>query len=153
MKMVTKQAIFQIGEEVYGLNIMDVSTVEKFIPNEKAANAPKNVKGIIHLRGDSIPVYSLRSKFGLEEREPDGETRLIITNSNGMTIAYEVDKMLGIKNLESEQLNEVPPIVMSRNTTYLKHITNMDGELILLLDHDGMLSEEERDGLNKLSKK
>ncbi len=153
MNMITKQAIFQIGDEVYGLNIMDVSTVEKHITTEKAANAPKNVKGIIHLRGEVIPVYSLRSKFGLEEREPDQDTRLITTNSNGMTIAYEVDKMLGIINLEQEQLNEVPPILMSKNTTYVKQITNLEGKLIILLDHDGILCEEEQDDIKKINKK
>lgn len=150
MNMVTKQAIFQIGEEVYGLNIMEVSTVEKYIPVEKAANAPKNVKGIIRLRGDILPVYSLRSKFNLEEKEPDQDTRLIITNSNGLMIAYEVDKMLGIQNLEPEQLNEVPPIIMSRDTSYLKQITNLEGKLVALMDHDGILSEDELEALKKL---
>ncbi len=153
MNMITKQAIFQIGEDLYGLNIMEVSTVEKYMATEKAANASENVKGIIHLRGEVIPVYSLRSKFGLEDKEPDQDTRLIITKSNDMTIAYEVDKMLGISNLEEEQLYEVPPIVMSRNTTYLKQITNQEGKLILLLDHDGILSQEEQDSLKKMGKK
>ena len=153
MNMITKQVIFQIGDEVYGLNIMDVSTVEKHIPTENVANTPKNVKGIIHLRGDILPVYSLRSKFGLEERKPDQDTRLIITNSNDMTIAYEVDKMLGIINLEQEQLNEVPSIIVSKNTSFVKQITNQDGKLIILLDHDGILCEEELEGLKKINKK
>ncbi len=150
MYMVTKQALFQIGEEVYGLDIMDVSTVEKYIPIENAANKPKNVKGIIRLRGDVLPVYSLRSKFNLEEKEPDQDTRLIITNSNGLMIAYEVDRILGIQSLEPEQLNEVPPIIMSRNTSYLKKITNYGGTLVALMDHEGILSEEELDSLKKI---
>lgn len=150
MKMVTKHAIFQIGEEVYGLDIMEINTVEKYIPVENAANAPKNVKGIIRLRGDVLPVYSLRRKFNLEEREPDQDTRLIITKSNGLMIAYEADRMLGIQDLEPEQLNEVPPILESKNTSYLKQITNLDGKLVALMDHDGILSVEELEGLRKL---
>ncbi len=150
MNMITKQVLFQIGEEIYGLNIMEVSTVEKYIPTEKAANAPGNVKGIIRLRGEVIPVYSLRSKFGLEDREPDQDTRLIITKSNGMTVAYEVDKMLEIRNIEEEELYQVPPIAVSKNTTYLKEITNDDGRLILLLNHDGILSDKEQEGIRKI---
>ncbi len=151
--MVIKQAIFQVGEEVYGLNIMDVSTVEKPIAKEKATKAPKHVKGMIPLRGESLPVYSLRSKFGLEERESSQETRLIITNSNGMTIAYEVDRLIGIIDLEPQQLYEVPPIAMSKETAYMKQITNLDGQLVILLDHDRILSEEERDALQQMKKK
>ncbi|HWT76170.1 MAG TPA: chemotaxis protein CheW, partial [Mobilitalea sp.] len=77
----TKQAIFQLGDESYGLDIMEVNTIEKFITVEQVSNSPKNMKGIIRLRGDIIPVYSLRRKFGLEDKEPDDESRYIITTS------------------------------------------------------------------------
>ncbi len=150
--MVTKQAVFKLGEGEFGFDIMAVSTVEKYIPMEKAANAPDNMKGIIKLRGDRIPVYSLRSKFGLENKEPDNDTRLIVTNSNAMTIAYEVDKMLGIINVESEQLYEVPSIIKSTNTAYMKQVTNQDGRLIIIMDQNGILSEEEQESLKKALK-
>lgn len=151
--MATKQAVFKLGEEEYGLDIMDVNTVEKYISIEKAANLPKNVKGILRLRGDVIPVYSLRSKFGLEEKEPDHDTRLIITNSNGTPIAYEVDQMRGIENIDPEQLYEVPSIVKSKATSYMKQVTNLNGRLIVLMDHNGILADEEQEALKNLSKK
>ena len=149
----TKQAVFQLGEEEYGLDIMEVNTVEKLTGLEKVANSPKNVKGIIRLRGDVIPVYSLRSKFGLEEKEPVHDTRLIITNSNGTLIAYEVDKMRGIENVEQEQLYEVPSVVKSKDTSYMKQVTSLNGQLIILMDHNGILTLEELEGLKNLAKK
>lgn len=150
--MATKQAVFRLGEEEYGLDIMDVNTVEKYISIEKASNLPKNVKGILRLRGDVIPVYSLRSKFGLEEKEPDHDTRLIITNSNGTPIAYEVDQMRGIENIDQEQLYEVPSIVKNKATSYMKQVTNLNGRLIVLMDHNGILADEEQEALKSLSK-
>ena len=149
----SKQAVFIIGEEEYGLDIVDVMTIEKLITIEPAANLTKNIKGIISLRGDVIPVYSLRSKFGLEEIPSSSKTRLIITNSNDMEIAYEVDRIQGITNLEQEQINEVPSIVQSQNTVYINKVASVDGRLIVLLDHDGILMEEERDCAHKLFKK
>jgi len=140
----TKQAIFQLGEEEYGLDIMDVNTIEKFTTMEPVANSPKNIKGIIKLRGDVIPVYSLRRKFGLEDIQPDDDTRLIITTSNGIQIAYEVDKMIEIIQFEQDQLNEVPSIVKSNDTSYLKSITNAHDRLVIILDHNGILSGEEQ---------
>ena len=140
----TKQAIFQLGEDEYGLDIMDVNTIEKFITIEPVVNFPKNLKGIIRVRGDVIPVYSLRRKFGLEDIQPDDDTRFIITTSNGIQIAYEVDKMIEIVQFEQEQLSEVPSIVKSRDTSYLKAITNAHDCLVIILDHNGILSEEEQ---------
>ena len=149
----SKQALFIIGEEEYGLDIVDIMTIEKLIVIEPAANLTKNIKGTINLRGDVIPVYSLRSKFGLEEIPSNSKTRLVITNSNDMEIAYEVDQVRGITNLEQEQVNEIPSIIQSQNTGYIKQVANVDGRLIVLLDHDGILSEEDQDCARKLFKK
>lgn len=149
----TKQAIFKLGEEEYGLDIMDVNMIEKFIPVEKVANSLKNVNGMIHLRGDIIPVYSLRRKFGLDEKEADKDTRLIITTSNGILVAYEVDKMLEIAQIKPEQLNEIPSAVQSKDTSYMKSITNLNGRLVILLNHDGILSVEEQNNILSIIKK
>lgn len=149
----TKQAIFQLGDEEYGLDIMDVKIIEKYIPVEPVANLPKNFKGIIKLRGDVIPVYGLRSKFGLEEKQPDDDTRLMITNSHGISIAYEVDEMIEIISLEADQINEAPSIVKSKSTSYLKSITKVNDRLILMLDHNGLLTEEEYDKIKTVIKK
>lgn len=143
----TKQAIFKLGDEEYGLDIMEVNTIEKVIPIEPVANLPKNFKGIIRLRGDVIPVYSLRRKFGLEDIVINDDTRFIITTSNGILVAYEVDKMSEIVQFEPELLNEVPSIVKNKDTAYMKLITNINDRLVIILDHDGILSENE---LNKI---
>jgi purine-binding chemotaxis protein CheW len=149
----TKQAIFMLGEEEYGMDIMDVNIIEKSMVIEPVSNLPKNLKGIIKLRGDIIPVYSLRRKFGLEDIEPTAETRFIITKSNGYLIAYEVDRMVEIAQLEDEQLNEVPAIVKSKATSYMKSVTNIHDRLVILMDHEGVLTEEEQNSIQGLLKK
>lgn len=140
----TKQAVFVVGEEEYGLDIMDVSIVEKYMTIEKVSDLPKNVKGVIRLRGDIIPVYSLRRKFGLEDIQPDEDTRFIITTSKDILFAFEVDKMKEIVNMDEEQMNEVPTIVNSKDTAYMKAVANHQGRLILLLDHNGILADDEQ---------
>lgn len=149
----TKQAIFMLGEEEYGMDIMDVNIVEKFMEIKPVANFPKNIKGIIKLRGDIIPIYSLRSKFGLKEIEPTVDTRFIITYSNGYLVAYEVDRMVEIATLEEDQISEVPPVVKSQPTSYMKGVTKMHDRLVILLDHDGILTEEELEKIKAVVKK
>lgn len=148
-----KQAIFKLGDEEYGMNIMDVNIIEKYIPTEPAVNLPKNSKGIIKLRGEVIPVYSLRRKFGLEDIEPNDDTRFIVTTSNGILTAYEVDKMMEIVQFEQEQIFEAPSIVKSKDTSYMKLITSVEDRLILNLDRDGILSEDEQNKIKTIIKK
>jgi purine-binding chemotaxis protein CheW len=149
----TKQAVFMVGEKEYGMDIMEVNIIEKFMNIEPVANFPNNLKGIIRLRGDVIPVYSLRRKFGLEDIQPTDDSRFIITSSNGIQIAYEVDKMSEIVQFDEGQIYDVPSVVKSKDTSYIKLITNIDDRLVVILDQDGILTEEEQNKIKAVVKK
>ncbi len=151
--MQTKQAVFTLGDREYGLDIMEVNIIEKFMNIEAVASFSNNLKGIIKLRGDILPVYSLRRKFGLEDIEPSDDTRFIITSSNGIQIAYEVDKMSEIVPFDDEQIFEVPSIVKSKDTSYMKFVANIDDRLIVILNQDGILSEEEQNKIKAVIKR
>jgi Chemotaxis signal transduction protein len=149
----TKQAIFMLGEEEYGLDIMDVNTIEKVITVEPITKLSDQVKGVINIRGDIIPLYSLRRKFGLEDIDYDADTRFIITNSNGIKMAYEVDKVTEITMIEESQISEVPAILKAEDTSYVKAVANIGGRLVIVLNNDGILSEEEQNKIKAVMKK
>lgn len=149
----TKQAVFELGEEEYGFDIMDVNIIEKVIPVESVTGFPENLKGIIRLRGEVIPVYSLRRKFGLEDIPTDDNTRFIITTSNGIKIAYEVDRMKEIVQFEEEQIYAVPSVVQSKDTSYMKSVSSVNDRLVIIINHDGILTEEEQNKIKTSVKK
>ena len=148
----TKQAIFKLGDESYGLDIMNINSIEKPVPIENVANSPANMKGMIWLRGDKLPVYSLRKKFGLEEKKADEDTRLMVTSSNGITIAYEVDKMEEIAAFEEEEILDVPPLVKNKDTSYMKAVTKSNDRLFILMELDGILSEDDQNRMKAMLK-
>lgn len=148
-----KQAVFILGQDEFGLDIMDVIAIEKVSAIEPVSSFTQNFKGVISLRGDIIPVYSLRRKFGLEDIVSDVDTRFVITTANKMQIAYEVDKMAEIVQVTEDQLNEVPTIVKHKDTSYLKAITKLRDHLVMVLDKEGILSEEEQQKMQAAIKK
>ncbi|GAA4653996.1 chemotaxis protein CheW [Anaerocolumna aminovalerica] len=146
----TKQVIFALGDEEYGLDIMIVNAIEKYTDIVRVPNGPECIKGIINLRGDVIPVYSLRKKFGLEEKGIDENTKLVITKSNNIMMAYEVDAVKEIIEIPDENISETPIIVKGKNTSYIKSIANINGRMIILLDHNGILTEKEQENIELL---
>lgn len=148
----TKQVIFKLGKEEFSMDIMDVSIIEKYVRVEPFAQSPKNIKGIIRLRGEVIPVYSLRRKFGMEDIEPDDETRFLITKSNGITTAYEVDRMVEIVQVEPNNINQVPSIITGKDTSYIRYVINLDNRLIVSINHDSIMSDEEQNKIETLLK-
>lgn len=147
-----KHIIFRIGDEEYGLSVMDVKAIENDVNINVVPNAPAYLKGIIQLRGDVIPVYSLRQKFGLEDKEPDDSTKLIITTSNDILMAYEVDLVHEIIEIEENQMIETPGIVKCDETKYIKNVANINGRLIILLDYNGILAVAEQENAKILIK-
>lgn len=139
----TKQAIFRLGQDEYSLDIMDVIAIEKILTIEPVSSFTQNFKGVISLRGDIIPVYSLRRKFGLEDTQPDADTRFVIASVNEMQVAFEVDKMAEIVQVNPDQMNEVPVILKDKDTSYLKLISKVGDHLVIMLDKNGILTEEE----------
>jgi purine-binding chemotaxis protein CheW len=148
-----KQAVFQLNGEEYGLDILDISTVEQDMDIKKMTNSPSNVKGKINLRGKDIPVYSLRRKFGIEDKKQDTDTRHLIINVQGMDIAFEVDQVMGILDLDPSVIYDVPPVVKSHNTSYIKSVAKVSDGLILLLDSRHLVEDEEMKALQTVGKK
>ncbi|MFU0826047.1 MAG: Chemotaxis protein CheW [Lachnoclostridium sp.] len=149
----TKQVIFTLGNEEFGLDIMLVNSIEKYTDLVPIPNAPSFIRGIINLRGDVIPVYSLRRKFGLGEKEIDDDTKLIITKSNGILMAYEVDAVKEILEIPAENISETPPIVKNIQTSYIQCVANINGRMIILLNHDGILSLSEQESIQDFVEK
>lgn len=141
----TKQVIFKVGNEEFGLDIMLVNAIEKYTNIVRIPNSPDCIEGIINLRGDVIPVYSLRKKFGLPKAEVSEETKLIVTKSLGILMAYEVDSVQEIIEISGKNISEPPMILKSRYTSYMKCVANINGRMIILLDHDGIISNAEKE--------
>ena len=139
-----KKAMFQLGDQVYGFEISSVNTIEDHIIEKPNDDMPKNIKGVVSLRGQTVPVYSLRRKFKMEEKEPDEDTKLIIVKSNNIVTAYEVDKVIRIVEFEADQVFDTPAIIKNKDTAYIKNLVNYEGSLIIIMEPDGILSNEEQ---------
>lgn len=70
--------VVRLGTEQYGI---DIKYVDNIVRNQRITRVPKAqhyFKGVINLRGEIIPVMSLRLKFGLKPDEYTNATRIII---------------------------------------------------------------------------
>ncbi|GMQ60160.1 chemotaxis protein CheW [Vallitalea sediminicola] len=146
-----QQVIFKLDKEEYGLDIMKVITIEKYQEVVKTPNTPEYITGIINLRGSVLPVYSLRKKFNLKEKESNENTKIIVTVTNDMKIGFIVDSVQEILNIDDKNIEEAPKIVTGINRKYIKSIAKMEERMVILIDIDLIISEEEHLELGKVS--
>ena len=150
--MAEQKVLFHIDKEVYGIDIRYVRGIEKYVDVTPVPNTPDYIEGMINLRGEIIPILNLRRKFGMERARPTEETSLIVSNSKGMPIAFEVDRVAEILTLEDDKAHEVPLFVRSDKKDYAGIIADTGKGLAVILDINGVFTKDERAAFEKTLK-
>ena len=141
--MAERDIIFRVGEEQYGFDVGVVTAIEPMMEIVPVPNAPACVMGLMNLRGEVIPVYSLRKRFALEEVNDPANNKLIVTHYDGKAIAFKVDEVLEMHDFEEEMISATPKIAVTSKTAYVRSVANKDGKLVLLLEPSGMYQGDE----------
>ena len=134
--------VVRIGNEQYGINI---KYIDNIVRNQKITRVPKTqtyYKGVINLRGEIIPVMSIRSKLGLEDDEFTDKTRIIIVKIEGATIGVIVDQVREVVTLDDDNTEKITRTSRDDAASgYISSIGKSKGELISLLDIVGLIVE------------
>ena len=144
-----KPVVFKIGNEAYGVDINLVQAIENNISIVPVPNSMQYVKGIINLRGEVVPVYSLKRKFNMPDEVATDTT--IIVSVGDVKIAIEVDQVLEISDINPDNIVNMPLIIKNEATMYMDRVANVDGKLVILLDVMKLLSAEEEESMKKLA--
>ena len=134
--------VVRIGNEQYGINI---KYIDNIVRNQKITCVPKTqtyYKGVINLRGEIIPVMSIRLKLGLEDDEFTDKTRIIIVKIEGATIGVIVDQVREVVTLDDDNTEKITRTSRDDAASgYISSIGRSKGELISLLDIVGLIVE------------
>jgi len=132
--------IFEVNKELYGLNIMKTESIERMTAVTKVPDSKEYVLGIINLRGDIIPVLSLRARVGLERYKEDTlDSRIIVVNSVEYRVGVAVDRVLEIVNIATESIQPAREILFKNDSQHLAGVYESDYGIIMIMDVDGLL--------------
>lgn len=138
---------FSIGEEEFGVDILKVQEIVRSMEMTKVPNAPDFVEGVVNLRGKVIPIIDMRKRFGLDSREHDSHTRIIVINMNDVITGFVVDSVSEVLRLPKDTIEPPPPVVAGIEADYISGVGKLEDRLLILLDMDSMLSVREQDML------
>jgi purine-binding chemotaxis protein CheW len=136
---------FQLEEETYGINVMQVREVLRYTEIAPVPGAPDYVLGIINLRGNVVTVVDTRSRFGLIEGEVTDNTRIIVIESERQVIGILVDSVAEVVYLRASEIDTTPSVGTDESAKFIQGVSNRDGKLLILVDLNKLLSEEEWD--------
>lgn len=134
---------FGIGEEEFGIDILKVQEIIRTMAITKVPNSPPHVEGVINLRGKVIPIIDLRSRFLLESKQHDRQTRIIVVDLHSVVIGFVVDGVSEVLRIQSNTVEPPPPVVSGIESEYIKGVGKLDNHLLILLDLDKLIPIEE----------
>lgn len=137
--------VVKFGDEQYGINIKYIDNIVRMQRITRVPNVPAYIKGVINLRGEVVPVVSLRIKMGLCEDEITKLTRIIIIKlDNGEVIGVLVDAVKEVVTLDTREIEKVSYDSGEEKTNFISGIGKDKGELISLFDLNLVFSEKEK---------
>ncbi|MFD2632374.1 chemotaxis protein CheW [Idiomarina piscisalsi] len=141
---------FQLDDETYGINVMQVQEVLRYSEIAPVPGAPNYVLGIINLRGNVVTVIDTRLRFALQPTEVTDNTRIVIIESEKQVIGILVDSVAEVVYLKTSEIDSAPNVGTDESARFIQGVSNRDDELLILVDLDKMLTDDEWDEISRL---
>lgn len=139
----TQYIVIRLGDEQYGIDIGYVDNIVRMQSVTRVPKMPPYLKGVINLRGEVIPVMSIRLKMDLPEDEIARATRIIILKLEHQgTIGIIVDEVREVVTLGASQIEKMTYDSTDGRVNFISGVGKHNGELISLLDMNNITLEE-----------
>jgi purine-binding chemotaxis protein CheW len=142
-----KYITFTLAGEDYGLYILSVKEIIGMMSITRVPRTPDFVRGVINLRGKVHPVIDLRKRFGLEQRDDDARTPIIIVEishkAGSQFLGIVVDSVSEVVTLDDSMIEDTPAFGVDLDTDFILGIAKINQKVITLLDIDKILTSRQ----------
>jgi purine-binding chemotaxis protein CheW len=144
---------FRLGDEEYGLGILNVREIIGVIDITPLPQTPDYVKGVINLRGKIIPVMELRTRFGLSAVAYGEETCIIVVEvedeaeGGAFQMGVVVDTVSEVLDIAEDRIEPAPKFGCRLDTDFIMGMGKSKDRVITLLEVDAVLSRADLAGL------
>ncbi|HQH29022.1 MAG TPA: chemotaxis protein CheW [Oligoflexia bacterium] len=139
-----KYLTFQLGEEVYGIEILRVQEIIGMMTITPVPTTPPEVRGLINLRGKVLAVLDLRLKFGMAAIEDTERTCITVvqvgTGASRVVVGIVVDNVCEVLDIEGSQIEPAPSFGAHVETDFILGIAKVGESVVTLLDIENVLS-------------
>lgn len=147
MDELKNMVIFSLANQQFALHLSTVERVIRAVELTHLPKAPEIVLGIINMQGRIIPVFDIRKRFRLPEREIELSDHFIIANTSRRLVALVVDSVTDIIKHPGQKVVSAKEILPGID--YIEGVVKIEGEIILIHDLEQFLSLEEEKRLDE----
>jgi purine-binding chemotaxis protein CheW len=134
--------VVKLGDELYGIQIDYVDNIVRMQQITRVPKSQPYYVGVINLRGEVVPIMSLRRRFDLENDVYATSSRIIIIRLEDQSmIGFIVDEVREVVNIDPRTVEKPAFKLDEKNASYLAGIGKNGESLISLLDIEAVVEE------------
>ena len=135
--------VVRLGEEQYGIDIRNIDNIVKMQRITHVPKLPAYLKGVINMRGEVIPVLSIRLKMGLADDEITKATRILIVKlEEEGNVGFIVDEVKEVVTLYETDIERISSDITQDRGSLINAVGKHNGELISIFDLAAISLEE-----------
>ena len=139
----TQYIVIRLGHEQYGIDIRYIDNIVRMQHITRVPKLAGYLRGVINLRGEVVPIMSLRLKMGLPVDEESKSTRIIIVKLEQYgTIGLIVDEVREVVTLDMTEQVEKVAYDKDEKSNFILGVGKYEGALISLLDLNAVVMEK-----------
>ncbi len=119
---------FRLNEELIGVNIQDVIKITKDIDITPVPKTKEYILGVMNLRGNIIPVVTLKKMFNLPEKNKNGKKTIVVVETELGHIGILVDKVEGAININPDDIQPAPMNAIGIDPEFIDGVIMISGE-------------------------
>ena len=145
-----KHLIFTVGHEEFGIGVLHIKEIIQMQEITPVPKSPPDVKGVINLRGQVIPVLDLAVRFNMERREYTPRTCIVVVrqcfDGGERLIGAVADGVNEVLSIAEEDIEQSPEFGSGNTQTYIRGMAKVRDQVKLLLNTERVFT------LNKTQK-
>ncbi len=145
---------FQLGEELYGIDIMDVKEIVRVQSIRPIPNAPVYVEGIFNLRKEIIPIINLHKRFHLKKSVTTEEDELlsgfVIIDIDGMKLGVIIDRVSRVVTIQNADIQPPPQMLSGIGAEYIRGVVRQDDGYLIILEIRDLFNPRELQKISEL---
>jgi purine-binding chemotaxis protein CheW len=131
--------VFQVSDEIYGINIMDLKEIIKPREVTEVPRAPHYISGVLSLRGTIIPIIDMRARLGHASKELTGKERIIVIRNNNSLSGLLVDEVIQVMQVELDDIEAAPAVLDGIDRDFVSGLGRSGGRLVIILNLENIV--------------
>lgn len=146
---------FQLGNELYGIDIMDVQEIVRLQEVRSIPKAPAYVEGIINLRGEIILIINLHRRFHIERMKTGEDDVLLsgflIIELDERKLGIRIDRISRVVTVDADSIREPPKMLTGIGREYIRGVAYENDRYLIILDINRLFDPSELPHLGSIA--